>query len=517
MSKTQQDQIIALGKLGWSLRKIEETTGCRRETAGKYLRAAGVPVRASGRWGHGTVAAAAEVGAEAKAAIQVSQPRNGQQSLCEPHRAEIAALVDRGVAASVIFEELVGFTGGYSSLKRFVRKLRAETRRRPPVGTIVTGPGKEAQVDYGQGPLIRTESGRYVRSRLFVMTLGWSRKAVYLLALSSSSEMWCSLHERAFRELGGTTEIVVLDNLREGVKAPDYCDPELNEQYAQTMKHFKVIAIPARVRDPDRKGKVERGVGYAQLRLEHRKFESLAEAQAFLDHWVATVADERVHKTTQRVVKEHFAEERAHLKPLPAEPCRRFSFGRRKVTSTGYVDVEAKRYAAPASHVSTWVQVQHNDDVVRLIDEATGALLVEHRRHPIADAVPAGAAAANKGAAGALSSSPTTALLVRARQLGPNIGTLCASIAATDPEEMAVRRMHAILKRVQSAGADHVDRACACAIAAGAPTYRCVQAWLDHHRPVGLTQVDSLIRQLATYRDVVARLSSTTTTQETQA
>jgi hypothetical protein len=45
----------------------------------------------------------------------VSQPRNGQQSLCEPHRAEIAALVDRGVAASVIFEELVGFTGGYST------------------------------------------------------------------------------------------------------------------------------------------------------------------------------------------------------------------------------------------------------------------------------------------------------------------------------------------------------------------------------------------------------------------
>ena len=57
----------------------------------------------------------------------------------------------------------------------------------------------------------------------------------------------------------------------------------------------------------------------------------------------------------------------------------------------------------------------------------------------------------------------------------------------------------------------------AVAIAAGAPTYRCVRAWLDHHKPVALAQVDPLIRQLTAYRDVVARHSSstTTTTQET--
>src|SRR5260370_15779184 len=51
LSEEKQKQIEAFGRLGWSLRRIEEATGVRRETAGAYLRAAGVAVRAPGRWG----------------------------------------------------------------------------------------------------------------------------------------------------------------------------------------------------------------------------------------------------------------------------------------------------------------------------------------------------------------------------------------------------------------------------------------------------------------------------------
>ena len=513
VSKTQQEQVVALGKLGWTTRKIEETTGCRRETVSKYLRLAGVPVRPPGRWGR----APPVFGEDAKPAIEVSTARNASQaSLCEAHRADIAAKVDQGVCAKVIWEELTNFSGSYASVKRFVRQLKAETSVSSsiPVATIYTGPGKEAQVDYGQGPLIRDpRTGRLVRSRLFVMTLGWSRKAVYLLSLSSSSEVWCELHEKAFRALGGTPATIVLDNLAEGVKLPDYCDPSLNQQYAHMLKHYDVVAVPARVRDPDRKGKVERGVGYAQLRLEHRTFESLNEAQAHLDNWVATVADVRVHGTTKRVVNEHFVDEKSHLQALPVEPCRRYTYCRRKVTSTGEVEVGAQRYAAPATHVNAWVQVQHDANVVRLVDDGSGKLLLEHRRQSTTPA----RAAAEKAAAQGVTSSPLVDVLKRARQLGPNIGVLCTAIAADDVEEFAIRRVRAILKKAQDDGVDHVELACTVAIAAGAPTYRCVRAWLDHHKPVALAQVDPLIRQLTAYRDVVARHSSstTTTTQET--
>ena len=65
-------------------------------------------------------------------------------------------------------------------------------------------------------------SGKYRRTRLFVLTLGYSRKAVRLLVRRSSAQVWAELHERAFRRLGGTVRVVVLDNLKEGVFSVNY-------------------------------------------------------------------------------------------------------------------------------------------------------------------------------------------------------------------------------------------------------------------------------------------------------
>ena len=100
-------------------------------------------------------------------------------------------------------------------------------------------------------------SGKYRRARLFVLTLGYSRKSVRLLVMRSSTRVWAELHERAFRRLGAVPKVIVLDNLREGVLAPDIYDPTLNPLYRDCLAHYGVVALPCRVRDPDRKGKVE--------------------------------------------------------------------------------------------------------------------------------------------------------------------------------------------------------------------------------------------------------------------
>ena len=154
-------------------------------------------------------------------------------------------------------------------------------------GIIRTAAGEECQVDYGTGPMVRDpQSGKYRRTRLFVMTLGYSRKSVSFLVFRSSTRTWAELHEKAFRRLGGSCRIVVLDNLREGVLAPDLYDPTLNPLFKDVLAHYGVTAFPCKVRDPDRKGKVESGVGHAQKTpLKGKKFESLEDAQAYLDHW----------------------------------------------------------------------------------------------------------------------------------------------------------------------------------------------------------------------------------------
>ena len=59
LEKVKQEQVIALGRLGWSLRKNEAATGVRRETAGGYLRSAGIALRTPGGWGRKAPAKAA--------------------------------------------------------------------------------------------------------------------------------------------------------------------------------------------------------------------------------------------------------------------------------------------------------------------------------------------------------------------------------------------------------------------------------------------------------------------------
>src|SRR5260370_9549225 len=59
LSEAKKQQVIALGRLGWPLRRIEQETGVRRETAGAYLKAAGIGVRPPGAWGRRAPAKAA--------------------------------------------------------------------------------------------------------------------------------------------------------------------------------------------------------------------------------------------------------------------------------------------------------------------------------------------------------------------------------------------------------------------------------------------------------------------------
>ena len=144
-----------------------------------------------------------------------------------------------------------------------------------------------------------------------------SRKSVRLLVFRASTRVWAELHEKAFRRLGGVTRVVVLDSLREGVIATDIYDATLNPLYRDVLKHYGAVALPCRVRNPDRQGEVESGVGHAQKTpLKGLRFESLEEAQAYLDRWEERPADTLIHCTTKRQEATMFAEERPALPPL---------------------------------------------------------------------------------------------------------------------------------------------------------------------------------------------------------
>jgi len=534
LSREKREQVIALGRLGWSLRRIEEATAVRRETAGDYLRSAGIVVRSPGSWGPKSLPKPATLvitGSDgSKPAIEVTtgtgEPANNSKaatsvitgflpsgaelaqndqrtaSSSEPYRELIEQELSRGRNAMGIFQDLVdghGFTGGYQSVRRFVQRLRGSSSPEARV-IIETKLGEEGQVDYGTGPMVRDpDSGKYRRTRLFVLTLGCSRKCVRLLVFKSSSRVWAELHEKAFRRLGGSPRVVVLDNLREGVLSPDFYDPRLNPLYRDVLAHYGVTALPCKVRDPDRKGKVESGVNHAQMTpLKGKKFESLEEAQAYLDHWEERWANKRIHGRTKRQVAAMFAEEKPFLQALPLEPFRYYQYGERTVHLDGCVEVDAAYYGAPPGWIGRQVQVQWDAMYVRLLDLRTGQLLREHLSGK------AGGHRIRDEDRPRRTPPQLLQLLARAHKAGANIGVVCDAIHARQGE-LGTRRIQGMFSLAKKYGNAACDQACAAALELGVSEYRFIRRYLERSQqaPLSLKQIDPLIRELSQYRDVI--------------
>lgn len=523
LSEQKQHEVLALGRLGWSLRKIEEATGVRRETASNYLKSAGIRVRGPRKRRLANPASevstdlanpASKVSTDsANPASRLSPDSTGLErasssvspsaSACEPHRDAIEQAVSLGRNAKVIWQDLVddhGFEAGYASVRRFVRKLRQTSGGSDAHPVITTEPGEECQVDYGEGPMVRhPETGKYRRTRLFALTLGCSRKTVWLLTFRSSSRIWAELHERAFRRLGGATRIVVLDNLKEGVLKAEYFDPTLNPLYRDVLAHYGSTALPARVRDPNRKGKVESAVKAGQDKMRGLRFETLEAAQEYLDRWSANWADTRIHGTTKRQVAAMFADEKPSLLPLPIEPFSYYEFGKRTVHLDGCVEVARAYYGAPPGWIGCEVHVQWDSRRVRIIDPSNSQLLREHLRER------AGRYRIEPRDKSKKAPPGLAKLRDRARVIGRSVETVCSEIWRNDGPTPGIRRIQGTLGLAKKYGHAKLEAACAFAIDAGAPSYRFVRSYLEHAPgpSLSLKQVDPLIRELTQYQQLL--------------
>jgi len=306
LKQHQQSTVFTLLELKKSQREIHRITGIDRKTIRRYM--AIFAARASTS---ANSPAPATIGSEDadqtpplprppafQAALTKACNFDFARSLCEPHRQWIEEQVRLQRNAQAIYQDLVdqyAFAASYESVKRFVRALRHIDPEQ--FDRLEFLPGEEAQVDYGEGaPTLDPKTGRYRRPRLFVMTLRFSRHSFRRVVWKSSQQVWAQLHEEAFRYFGGCVQYIVLDNLKEGVITPDLYEPEINHLYAAMLEHYGVVADPARVRDPNRKGTVENAIQHTQgTALGGRRFDSIEEQNAFLVRWESNWASKRLH------------------------------------------------------------------------------------------------------------------------------------------------------------------------------------------------------------------------------
>jgi len=399
------------------------------------------------------------------------------RSACEPHRYWIEEQVRLGRNAVSIYQDLVeqfAFEHKYNSVKRFCRTLHEKDPAQ--YDRLDFAPGEEAQVDYGLGaPSLVPGKTTYRRPRLFVMTLKYSRRCFRKVVWKSSKETWAKLHEEAFRYFGGVTQYVVLDNLKEGVITPDIYEPVLNPLYSSVLAHYGVVADPARVADPDRKGSVENAIQHTQnTALKGRRFASIEEQNQWLMHWEDRWAATRIHGRTKRQVQEMFIEEKPFLKPLPLKSFSYFSQEIRTVQDDGVIQVHDCYYAALPAKLHTKVIVRIYDYNIEIIDPKTLHVL---RRHP--KGTRKGMVMMEEKDRIFNPSRQTCYLLAQAAAIGPFTEKLCKQLFEGEGRQ-GHRRMRGILALARHHLAAHIEQASRTALERGLSSSKVVRKLVEN-------------------------------------
>ncbi len=279
-----------------------------------------------------------------------------------------------GYNAEVLYRELqkAGYEGSGRSVRRYVEGHREAAR--PEVATVrfETGPGEQAQVDWG---MINVWIGELrIKVHLFVMVLGFSRR---IFVRAYEHERLGNLldgHQAAFSHFGGRTGTLLYDNPRTIVLSKDEGNGtvEWNRRFKERMDFYGVEVKLCRYYRAQTKGKVESGVKYVKRNaLAGRRFASYEDLNAWLEQWALTVADQRIHGTTHEKPAERFArEERVTMIAVDARPPTRESRTmNRRVSHDAFVEVETNRYPVPFGWCRAEVCVELTPSEVRIIHE----------------------------------------------------------------------------------------------------------------------------------------------------
>lgn len=420
-------------------------------------------------------------------------------SSAEPYREQITRWWRQGIQGTTIHAALVrqhGFTGSYSSVRRFLSGLEAA---HPQVTTVLAfEPGEAAQVDFGKGPaILDPRTGELVGTWFFVMTLAWSRHAYAEFVTDQSVATWLGCHRRAFEWFAGVPTRVTIDNPKCAITRACYRDPQVQRAYAECAEGYGFKIEPCPPRDPKKKGRVESGVKYIKRAfVPLREFRDLVDANAQLQAWLLGPAGNRIHGTTHEAPLTRFAEtERTFLRALPSRAPELVVWAKVKVHPDCHVQFAKSYYSAPWRLARQHLWLRATETTVQLFREHE--LVATHPRH------------ARPGARSTIDEHlPPEALaykrrdpqwcLHRSAEVGPACHALIERLFAHRVLDN-LRAAQSVLGLAKRFGAQRLDAACQRALAFGDPRYRTVKVILDNGLDLIALSEPALDRLTSTY------------------
>jgi len=266
-----------------------------------------------------------------------------------------AWMVERAPAvnysARILFQELCatrGYRGGYDTVRNAMRPLRTEAAAAALTQCrFETKPGEQAQVDWGQAR-VRFASGPAI-VHVFVLTLGYSRRAWAEGYENERLSALLAAHEHAFTHFGGRTAELLYDRMRTVTMEPAAGKARWNPTFEAFARHWGFEPRLCRPYRAQTKGKVESGVKYVKRNfLPGRMFRDLADFNDQLVAWLAEVADVRVHGTTHERPIDRFAREAGALVHTLDQPSFFHALRRERIVADDWlVAIDANRYSVP--------------------------------------------------------------------------------------------------------------------------------------------------------------------------
>jgi len=366
----------------------------------------------------------------------------------------------------------------------FCRMYRAWQKTLDPVMRQEYKAGEKLLVDYAGSttPVVNRKTGEVHEAQIFVAASGASNYTYAEATWTQTLPDWIGSHTRAFAFMGGVHELVILDNLPTGVRSAHRYEPGLNRTYEDMANYYGTALLPARVKKPRDKAKVEAAVQGVErsilARLRHRTFFNLAELNTAIQELLVDY-NEKPFQKLEGSRKSLFDElERPVLKPLPSSPYEYAEWKKAKVHIDYHIQVDKHFYSVPYALIGQTVEVCLTARTVEILHK--GKRVASHARssHPgrhttLNQHMP-------QSHQGYLEWTPDR-LLRWAEKSGPSTTQLVDHILASKAHpQQGFRVCLGIIRLGRLYGHDRLENACARALHIHAFSYRSVESILKN-------------------------------------
>jgi transposase len=300
--------------------------------------------------------------AEEHTALDVASARQRRASKLDPYRDKVQKLLATyaDITAQRILEILraADFDGGYSIVKELVCELRPKPAPTISLPTPLSGPGELAESDWAVYTIEFTHAPTR-RLSCFNYVLRFSHRKYFSFHDRQDIHALMDGHVGAFRRFDGVAAACKYDNQKPVVLRWEGRQPIYNLRFVDFCTYYQYEPRACRPYRPNDKPRSERAFWELERSfLCGRSFRDEPDLARQLEDWLDTICDQRQPRDSRRTPLARFAEEKPHLRPLPAHPYDTARVVYRLCDAEGCIHWDGNFYEIPYEHVTEILPVR---------------------------------------------------------------------------------------------------------------------------------------------------------------